>query len=202
MAIVNGYATLVEVKAAARITETAHDTRLEVVVESVSRLIDDHTGRHFFQSAASDRYFTPEWSDLLLIDDANSVTTLVVDEDGDRTYETTWAATDYDLKPYGQLLRGTSWPYTSIEVPPQGQRAFPRGLQKSVKITGVWGWPAVPKPVHQACLLQCERIFKRHDAPFGITGAAEFGQAIQIAKLDPDVALLLHAYVKTDARAA
>ncbi|MDO8704075.1 MAG: phage head-tail connector protein [Sulfuricaulis sp.] len=51
-----------------------------------------------------------------------------------------------------------------------------------------------PQPVVEACMIQTSRIFRRKDAPFGITGSAEFGQATFIARLDPDVRTLLDVY--------
>ncbi len=51
-----------------------------------------------------------------------------------------------------------------------------------------------PGPVIEACLIQAARIWKRKDAPFGVTGATEFGQASVIVRLDPDVRQLLSTY--------
>ena len=48
MAVANGYASLAEVKAAARITDTVDDALLEIAIESASRAIDGHTHRNFY----------------------------------------------------------------------------------------------------------------------------------------------------------
>ena len=48
MAIVNGYCTLAQVKAALRITDTTDDTLIENSVEAASRLIDGHAMRNFY----------------------------------------------------------------------------------------------------------------------------------------------------------
>jgi hypothetical protein len=51
--ITNGYATLAEVKAAARITDTIDDGLLETAIESSSRDIDAYTERVFFNTGAT-----------------------------------------------------------------------------------------------------------------------------------------------------
>jgi phage gp36-like protein len=54
MAIVNGYATLDEVKAALRISDTVDDSLLEIAIESASRMIDGYAMRNFYQSGNGD----------------------------------------------------------------------------------------------------------------------------------------------------
>ena len=193
MTITNGYCTLAELRARLGYvsTDTADDAMLEAVVMGVSRLIDRYTGRRFYTTSADEtRYYTAEDSyTLFLPDDLVSVTTLSTDEDGDRTYEYTWAVTDYDLEPANAALDGQ--PYTRIEVTPEGAYLWPVGIRRGVKIVGKFGLAAAPADVKEACLLQSERVFKRKDAPFGVVGSAEMGQALVIPKLDPDVALLL-----------
>ncbi len=55
-----------------------------------------------------------------------------------------------------------------------------------------------PDPVREACLLQASRLFRRGDAPFGVTGSAEFG-SMRISALDPDVRALLGEFRKVTA---
>ena len=54
------------------------------------------------------------------MDDLLSVTTLKTDEDGDRTYEITWATTDYDLMPYNATLESQAQPYSHLQTTPDG----------------------------------------------------------------------------------
>ncbi len=187
MAITNGYATLAEIKARLGITDTTDDTILESVVEAISRMIDDYCARHFYQSSTT-RYFTAEWGDLLRVPDLVSVSSLKTDDDGDRVYETVWATSDYDLVPYN--ASELSKPYTRIEVTPNGNYSFPT-TPKGVEIIGTWGWPAIPKPIKEACLLQAQILFKRKDAIFGVIGGGELGQPLRITGLDPQVQRLL-----------
>lgn len=193
MTITAGYCTLAQLKARLDIYDFQDDTILEAVVQGVSRSIDAMTGRRFYSTTADEtRYYTAEFGDVLYTDDLLSITTLQTDDDGDRTYENTWAATDYDLLPDNAVLDGK--PYTRIELAPYGDYAFPEGVRKGVKITGRFGYNATdshPDVVREACLIQAARIFKRKDAPFGVTGSPEMGQMQPIAKIDPDVELML-----------
>ena len=159
------YCTLVEFKAnfyPAGLIDIIDDTVIESKIEAVSRLIDEYCERHYYKSSASEkRYFSPEWVDLLKVGDLVSITTLKSDTDGDRVYETTWTTSDYDLEPLNASQDGK--PYTKIRSTPNGDYQFPR-IRKGVEIDGIWGWPAVPKIVKEACLLQTIRLFKAKDS--------------------------------------
>ena len=120
--------------------------------------------------------------------------TLVTDEDGDRTYEITWATTDYDLTSFNSTLDG--WPYMMIETTPEGDYSFP-GTKKGVKVTASFGWAAVPKTVVLACILQSNREYKRFNTALGQAGASAVGTiTLTIPALDPDVEKLLCPYVR------
>jgi hypothetical protein len=184
------YATIGELKTRIGITDTTDDTVLSAVLEAVSRQIDNYCNRAFGKTiAGTARYYTPLATDEVPIDDCVALTEVATDADGDRTYETTWAATDYDLLPENA---GTSTPYTTLATSPRGTYRLPI-IRKGLKLTGTWGWPEVPPPVHEACLIQASRIFKRKDTPFGISGSPEMGQ-MRIGRLDPDVKEFLDPY--------
>jgi hypothetical protein len=197
MAITNGFATLAEFKARfypSGLIDITDDTVIENAIEAVSRLIDGKCSRRFWKNTVDEtRYFTANYGDLFYTDDIVSITTLKTDETGARSYSRTWAVTDYDLEPYNALLQYPVQPYTSIRVSPMGTLSFPFD-RKAVQIVGVFGWPAVPDTINEACLLQSIRLFKRKDAPFGVTGSAEMGHLIVIPKLDPDVEMLIAPY--------
>jgi hypothetical protein len=201
MATVTIYATLAEAKARLGIptSDTDDDTKLEAMLEGISRVIDWRCRRRFYTTESDEtRYFTAEFSDRLWPGDLLSITTLKTDDDADGTYETTWTAdTDYYLEPYNAAL--DEQPYTKISVAPltSANYAFPTGLAKGVQIVGKWGyWTSVPGNVSEAALLLAERLFKRKDAIFGITGTADMGMLRQIVKTDPDVELLLAPVIK------
>jgi len=67
--------------------------------------------------------------------------------------------------------------------------AVPAGCQ----VTAKWGWPAVPDPVHSACLILAGRLVKRGDSLLGVAGFGELG-AITVRAIDPDVERMLRPY--------
>lgn len=195
------YTSLPTFKTWAGLTDTDDDLVATSVIESVSRWIDEYCDRHFWQDGATDsevaRTFTPCGSYRLDIDDLvpGSITTFKTDEAGDGTFETTWAVTDYQLLP---VNRPSGRPYDRVEA--VGGRLFPIRWARAaranrVEITGIWGWPAVPEAVHQACLLQSGRVLKRRHSPEGITGFGnEFGHIRVSNRLDADVQMMLDPY--------
>ena len=145
---------------------------------------------------AATRYFTPDTMLRCFVDDLSAVTTLKTDEDGDLTYETTWATTDYDLLPANAAGRGE--PYQWVDVALNGRYGFPTHVN-AVQIVGNFGYPSVPAPVTEACLILAQRIYKRKDAPFGIAGSTAFGDLQVLVKRDPDAYVLLEPYMKVGA---
>lgn len=194
MAITNGYATLAETKSALRITDSVDDSLLEMAIESASRLIDGYAGRQFFSSGTATRYFTADDDFVCEIDDISSSNiTLVTAMDTDAVFDTTWATTDYQLEPLNAVLDGQAWPYTRIRA--VGDYLWPiSGGEALVKLTAVFGWPAVPIAIKQATIIQASRIFKRLDSPLGVAGFGDLGVMRVSSSLDPDVAQLVAPY--------
>ncbi len=198
MSITNGYTTLQGVKNALGIPLDNYedDGYLEATIESVSRMIENYTGRRFYATSET-RYYQAINSDEVMVDDLLTVTTLKSDDDEDGTFETTWATSDYQLKPDNAATNGR--PYTWIETSGYGNYSFPVKVKKGVQIVGSFGYCAaasLPKPVSEAAKLQSIRLFKRKDAPFGVIAGGELQQGMTIPDLDPDVKMLLSAYVR------
>jgi hypothetical protein len=145
---VNSYVTVDLIKNASvlDITGTGDDTRLRGVLENISRLIDRYCNRHFYVLSAT-RRFDGDGGLTLLIPDLISVDSsgLKTDDNKDRTFETTWATSDYLLLPSNADPAGSSnpgsRPYTSVEVDTDaGTKAdWPAGRQ-TVQIAGQWGY--------------------------------------------------------------
>lgn len=196
MSITNGYVHLAEIRGELGITDATDmtdDSRLENAVEAASRAIDNECGQRFYlDSTATARYYTAEDSDYLRIHPVGLVTSFAIatDEDGDRTYETTWASTDYDMLPDNASADGRPW--TALQTTPNGQHGFP-GLRRGVKVTAFWGWPSVPAAIKRATMIQAVRLYKRRDAVFGQTGSPETG-VMTLPALDPDVKRLIAPY--------
>lgn len=196
MTITNGYTTLQTVKTALGIPLDVYDedSFIEATVESVSRLIDEYTGRRFFVETGT-RYYAPSNGDEVYVDDLLTVTTLKTDDDGDGTFETTWTTTDYHLMPLNAAANNR--PYTWIETSGYGNHEFPVGIKRSMQITGTFGFAATtPMPVSEACKIQSIRLYKRKDAPFGVIAGGDMQSNMTIPDLDPDVKMLLSPYVR------
>lgn len=182
------------------ITDPVDDAVLESVVEAASRAIDIHCGRFFYTNAAQARYFTADDGDLLFLpDDLISIDTdgLVTDDDGDRTYENTWATTDYILLPANAST--DSKPYTMIEIDPYGSYSFPTGVRRGVKITGTWGYASsVPIGIKEVCLLLAMQVVARKDAIYGTIGSPTGERLMQMVQdmlnRDPHMTMTLRGF--------
>ena len=202
MAIVNGYATLSDVKAAARITDTIDDGLLEMAIESSSRDIDAYTERVFFSTGATAvaRVYIPQDIYLVETDDIISVTTLKSDSTGNGTFDITWASKDYQLEPLNGLAGGISTPATRIRA--IGDYLWPvyeprnvNSNQASVQVTGVFGFASIPSAIKQATILSSLRAYKRYESPTGVLGFSDMG-VVRVGRLDPDVERLIQPYRK------
>lgn len=194
MAITNGYATLAQVKAALRITDSVDDTLLEMNIEAASRAIDEYTNRNFYNAGTAVRYYAPSDSLNVDIDDLISLTSLQTMSDDEPNYDTTWGADDYQLEPLNGIADGIAQPYNHIRA--VGDYTFlTLGNEATIKVTGVWGWATTPIQVTQATVIQASRIYKRLDSPLGII-SGELGSMRIGSRLDPDVAQLIDALRK------
>jgi hypothetical protein len=188
------YATLDELKSWLGITDATDNIVLGKKLDEACRNADEHLGRFFYQTAAGTAlYYTADKYESLLIDDCVALTEVATDEDGDRTYETVWAAGDYDLTPYNAA--GKDRPYTKIAVTPLGDYYFPAGVAKGVKLTGTWGWPKVPEQISGAVLMRAARLFKRRETPTGLSGNADLG-IIRVNRFDGDYDELVELFGK------
>lgn len=192
MAIVNGYCTLAQVKAALRLTDNADDTLLESAIQSASRRIDGYCNRWFYKTSQTAMQVYPAsiYQCGVPNDIANSTVTVKIDSVGDGSYATTWTQSQqYQLEPLNTVITGK--PYRRI-VAINGY-SFPIADDKPlVQVTAQWGWNAVPSDVEQAAILLSMRQFARLNAALGVVGFADM--AIQVRAVDPDVRDLLHPY--------
>lgn len=194
MAITNGYTTLATVKAALRITDAVDDALIESSINSASRLIDGYCGRAFYNDGTATRFFAPQNELFCDVDDlASTAITVATDAQVDGTFAVVFAVTDYQLEPLNGVLDGQDWAFTRIRAAMNFLFPVTNDLAL-VKVTGNWGWPAVPAPVETACIIQSQRIFKRFDSPLGVAGFGDMG-AIRVTRaLDGDVAQLVEPF--------
>ncbi len=189
------YVTAAALKTTLNIGSTYADADIAVAVEAASRAVDGYTNVSpgmFATTTSQTRYYSGEWGcDHITIDPLNTLTSVVVDTDGDGTYDTTWTnGTDFILTPDNAATDG--YPYTELKLLPQRGRRFPNYL-RSVRVIGLFGWAATPGAVTQATAILAGRFLKRaRETPYGIVVVS--GDAVAAARLgriDPDVAFLL-----------
>lgn len=188
MAITNGYATLAQLKASLRITDVVDDSLLELAIETASREIDGVCERQFFQTSET-RIFTPRDSYITEIDDVVSITTLKTSSAANGVFDVTWAGSDYQLEPLNGIAGGIATPQNIVRA--VGDYTFTLdGGEATVQIAGTFGFATVPTAIKQATVLLSSRIFKRNDAPLGVTGFGDLG-VIRVGKIDPDVEAMI-----------
>ena len=142
----NAYADLTTLKSAGvlNISGTTYDTRLLDLLEATSRLVDQHCNRHFFVLVTT-RKFDGDGGTQLPLPDLVSVTSLKTDDNKDRTFETTWTATDYLLYPTNaEPTKPWGRPYTRVLVDLEAgnEDVFTAGKQ-TVEINAKWGYREV-----------------------------------------------------------
>lgn len=188
------YASTAQIKAALRITDSVDDTLINMAGSAASELINGYCGRSFENYGTATRYFAPNDLYLLQIDDlAGTAITVQSSSNADDVFDVTFAAKDYQLEPLNSISEGLTWPFTRIRaVDDYDWSVF--GDEATAKITGVWGWSAVPASISQAAVIQGSRIFTRLQSPLGIAGFGDMGVVRVSRQLDPDVAQLVEPF--------
>ena len=193
MAITNGYCSLNQIKAALRINDAVDDALLEMAVESASRMIDSECDRTFYSVTAT-RDFTPADAYTVDTDDLTAITSVKIDDQGDRGFRITLATSDYQTEPLNQRVSGNPFPIYRLRM--IGDYLLPIwGEQATVRIAGTYGFTPVPMAITQATIIQSGRIFKRLDSLLGVLGFSDTGVA-RVGRVDPDVAALIRPFKK------
>lgn len=187
------YIDLQTLKDVLGITETAMEAHLQRALEAATQWIDNHCSRTFALSAADvTQYHYPNSDGTIDLVDLATVTSVAIDTNGDRTYATTLAASDYELLP----ANGPR--YYQLRIWPSSSYAFTPG--RRVRIVGKFGYVEGGQPpaaVQQACQILATRFYIRKDAPLGILESTNIGQFERLSASDPDVIALLIPYVSS-----
>lgn len=191
----NEYVTRVAFKKTLSLSsETFADDDIDQSLEAASRAIDDLCGRRFYADAdaAQIRYYRPINRELVRIDDLVTLTSLASDPGGDGVFEETWTLnTDFTLGPDNADANGRPWEI--VRRHPRGNYLFQPDYPRTVKVTGKFGWAAVPPAIKEATTILTSKLLKRkREHPMGIVISAE--TAMRIATGDPDVSMLLKGY--------
>lgn len=195
------YTTRALVKHALNIEDgvTSEDDYIDEKITAASRAIDLHCGRYFWlEPTASARIINPRgrvWRDAdgdhLIVPDIGTTDGLIVEVGRGSTW--TDITADVEAEPTDALDRDPPWPVTSLLRLGAG---WSLGVYQRARITVRWGWPEPRNPaVGEAGLIQTIRFYKRKDSPEGVLGSAEWGSAIRMSRVDPDVAAMLENLV-------
>lgn len=190
----NGYCTVADLAAYLTVPQTQYNDELAYAITTASREIDGWCARRFYaDAAATARTYWTRHNQILLIDDAWSITSVKSSSNDDGTYDKTWTVgTDLVAEPLNGVADGLSGlPTWRLRwIVPQ----LPTASQlPNVQVTAKWGWATVPEPVRQACLIMAGEVFKLREAPFGVAGVSEFG-VVRVGKISPQAVALLRPY--------
>jgi hypothetical protein len=191
------YVTVAELKASRNLTgQTFADADLTLAIDAASREIDDATGRRFYldQDATQVRYYTPEAARRLMIDDCAVLASVAVDRAGTGVYQETWTnGVEYVAEPFN--APADFRPYESIVIRYLSGKWFPVYIQKSVQVTGQFGWAVCPQNIKAATSILAARLLLRvREAPFGVVAFGTEGAAVRLSRTDPDVYSLVQGW--------
>lgn len=191
MALTNAYTTLNAVKSALRITDSVDDTLIEYAIDASSRMIDGYCQREFYNAGTASRVFAAAEELYVEVDDiAGTAVTVATDPNADGSFNVTWAASDFQLEPLNGKSGGQTWAFTRLRAAQNYLFPVESGLAL-VRVTATWGWPAIPKQIEYAAIMQSQRLFKRLDSPTGVIGFGDMGAVRVSRQLDPDIAEMI-----------
>lgn len=174
------------------------DESIETTITAACRAIDLYCRQFFYDTGeVSARTFRARTCSRAYVDPFHTTTGLVIktDSNGDGGFATEWTVTDYDLE------RFNGWPdapydtiYGSV-----GSYSFPvySRRRNTIEVTAQWGWAAVPPQIKTAAELISIDLWKRRDAPFGIT-LTDFGPLRVSANIVNKVDGLVYPFVRQD----
>lgn len=181
---VGSYATLADLKTRANLgTATTDDTLLGDICDQINGYIESPaaTGRILAPISGTPAYtFDGDGGTVLWFPTGiRTVTTLEVALYTGATYATVGTA-DYFLRPHEQD-RDNGWPALRIEFSdrPTGSYArFPVGYD-TVRVTGTFGWAAIPDEITEIALVAAVRAWHaRESGQTDIVGTDEFGKPL------------------------
>jgi hypothetical protein len=190
------YATIAQLQE--RITTPLTDdalARFTDALDEASGMINDDTGRNFATRAGIAKTFSVQARNdyTLKLPDFTAITSLKVDDDDDGVFETTIAATGYELTGSSD---DDGWPFDCVRLL---DRCFPTGGRRvrRIEVTADWGWAAVPAGIVKATTLLAARIGGREGS--SATGLMSFGGeagGAYIRTNDPDYRHAIRRYIR------
>lgn len=215
------YATAVELRAQIQKADATDDTVITAIIAAAERSINRATNRpdgFEADAAASTRIWAGSGKPYQFIDENVEITLVEVKDSPTATSYTAWDATDWIAAKGGpEYPNFNDLPYSLLVVDITGDKTIffsgnltsrggfrpttdvIRGVP-TVRVTAKWGYSvAVPDDIHEACIMQATRWYKRlQGAMSDALASAELGQMLYRQSLDPDIKRLLNdgRYIK------
>lgn len=214
MAVVNGYATLAQVRSELgpyAVSDTGDDGKIELSIEAASRQIDTALGFRLWQDAqvvtrefyaesptCVDLYEQPGMTPKAGISTLDDLE-VKIDDDADGVFETTLTiGIDFIVWPPNSDDE-TQVCFTELRAVDTVSFPRPSNGRPGVQIAAKFGWSTVPDWAEKACIIQAIQLFKSKDAAFGIATFGDVGGGLRVrAGLNP----FADALVRSHARAA
>lgn len=186
------YASAAELRSFIADGTTGSESELSLAVETASRSVDRATNRQFgkveqiesrWYGAVYDSSspYGPQRHWTVDIDDIMTADGLTV-AFGDGVNVVGEPLAGCIPTPVNAVVNGRPW--TKLILP---QSMSARSGQQ-VRVTGLFGWTAVPDAIKLATMIQASRLFARRHAPFGILGSPESGGELRLLeRLDADL---------------
>ena len=199
MAIGDAYATAALYRAETGASGAGSDTAILRDLTAVSRFLDracDRPAGFNKDASAVERLFIPRRTTRsLLVNDLVSVSAITIDEGMDNAYSRTLASTDYELRPLNAADGPQANPYTEVYATEWGVLAAWSGGVR-VKISAVWGWPAVPEAIQAACIHLTAVL--RLESPRATSSMNEMQQVVSTSRAAQNIlGEIVHVYGKT-----
>lgn len=176
------YATLLDVRSWVGVYDNSDDTELDMARDAATNAVSAWCGANYdLAASATARVFAPVSSTVLDLSALGSTigsTTglaVAVDDDDDGTFETSWAATDWQVEPLNSAGVGSlAWPGTHLRA--VGDYRWPVGGsgRARAQVTAKWGWPAVPAGVKMATIMLTVAWHQRRATMTGRSGVDGF----------------------------
>ena len=199
------YTDLASVKLALHLstTDSVDDTVLNALMSTASRQVDQYCDRYFGQLGTSEdpqeRLYRVRNRGIVWTEDIVEVTDIAVDYTGYAETFSSLGAGAVIPSPVNSAELAEPKPYTYLLSKPSTVLPPMPGW---IKVSGIFGWPEVPKAVKDATLLQTIRLFKSRDVPLGLVGGADSLGVLRLpGGLHPDARMLLEPYKRMAAMA-
>lgn len=149
------------------------------------------TGREFApEVTAAARDFEWCWGELLSFGSYDLQTLTSVQIDADEPSPTTLTSEEYRLFPYP----ARDGVYTALRLAPYSPRGNSQWAARIVRVTGDWGWPSIPEPVRNACVVTVATWLRRDVSAFSSVFNVDEGLIERPAALPEQANRMLSPY--------